>query len=164
MFQKLFIIMNILLLLILLFSDIFAFLIYLDKHTVCVWLCVYVYACVCVLGARVRASVCMRLCLRVCVRVLVCTCLVSRVYILTHIELLMGPLGLGASSTALCPSTTRHTWTETCTRMHGHAHLSRMPRQWHRNAQFRLNKAPIRIHTYVVCVYIIYIGHKHRFS
>lgn len=164
MFQKLFIIMNILLLLILLFSDIFAFLIYLDKHTVCVALCVRV----CVLGARVRASVCMRVYLRVfacvCVRVLVCTCLVSRVYILTHIELLMGPLGLGASSTALCPSTTRHTRTETCTRMHVHAHLSRMPRQWHRNAQFRLNKAPIRIHTYVVCVYIIYIGHKHRFS
>lgn len=69
--------MNILLLLILLFSDIFAFLIYLDKHTVCVALCVRVCVCVCLGGS----CACQCVYARVFACVSVCVCASASVHV-----------------------------------------------------------------------------------
>lgn len=161
--------MNILLLLILLFSDIFAFLIYLDKHTVCVWLCVYVCVALCV-----RVCVCVSWGL-VCVLVCVCACVcasasvhVSRVSCFVFIFWLISnfwwaPWGLGR---LLLPCVhlrrgilePRHA--RACMCMH-------IFRVCPTNGIEMLNSVWTKhLYAYIcsVCVYIIYIGHKHRFS
>lgn len=154
--------MNILLLLILLFSDIFAFLIYLDKHTVCVWLCVYVCACVCVLGARVRASVCMRVYLRVfacvCVRVLVCTCLVSRVSCIYFDSYRTSDGPLAAWGVFYCLVSI---YDEAYSNRDMHAHACACTSFAYAPPMASKCSIPFEqstyTHTYVVCVYIIYI-------